>query len=75
MPAAAEPLSAAYGTRSAPAHGSFVGFDPDSGLDVAVVINSSEPAPAPLMAIEIVGAVTNQDVSPPSDPSPLPAAE
>jgi D-alanyl-D-alanine carboxypeptidase len=59
---------------SAPAHGSFVGFDGDSGLSVAVLINSSEPAPAPLMALEVVGAVTNKDVSPPPDPSPLPTA-
>ncbi|HVZ34890.1 MAG TPA: serine hydrolase domain-containing protein [Polyangiaceae bacterium] len=57
---------------SAPAHGSFVGFDPQSGLELAVVANSSEPAPSPLMALEVVGALTGKDVSPPpasADPS------
>lgn len=56
---------------SAPAHGSFVGFEPQSGLALAVVINSDDPAASPLMALETVAAATNQDVSPP-EASPLP---
>jgi D-alanyl-D-alanine carboxypeptidase len=52
---------------TAPAHASFIGFDPDSGLTLAVLINSSEPAPAPLMALEAVAAVTGKDVSPPEE--------
>jgi D-alanyl-D-alanine carboxypeptidase len=60
---------------SAPAHASFVGFDADSGLAVAVVTNSEEPAPPPLMALETLAALTNEDVTPPADSSPLPIAE
>lgn len=59
---------------SAPAHGSFIGFDPDSGLVVTVVINSNEPAPAPLMTLEVAGAITGKDVSPPADSSARSAA-
>jgi D-alanyl-D-alanine carboxypeptidase len=58
---------------SAPAHGSFIGLDPDSGLVITVVINSNEPAPAPVMSLEVAGALTGKDVSPPQDPS-IPSA-
>jgi D-alanyl-D-alanine carboxypeptidase len=58
---------------TAPAHASFVGFDRDSGLVVAVLINAAEPAPPPLMAFDLVGALTGKDVSPPAEPSPATA--
>jgi D-alanyl-D-alanine carboxypeptidase len=59
---------------TAPAHASFVGFDADTGLAVAVTINSSEPAPAPTMALEIIAAVANKDIRPPEDAAALPTA-
>jgi len=58
---------------SAPAHGSFVGFEAQSGLALAVMVNSDDPAAAPLMALEFVGAATGQDVSPPPGASALPS--
>lgn len=59
---------------SAPAHGSFIGLDPDSGLIVTVLINSNEPAPAPVMSLEVAGALTGKDVGPPADPNVSSAA-
>jgi D-alanyl-D-alanine carboxypeptidase len=53
----------------APAHTSFIGLDPDSGLIVAVVTNGNEPAPTALMPFEVVGALTGKDVSLSADPS------
>jgi len=35
-------------------------------------LNSDDPAASPLMALEIVGAATGQDVSPPPQARPLP---
>ena len=58
---------------TAPGHGAFVGFD-DTGLAVTVMVNVSNPASAPLMTLEAVGAITQRDVSPPADPSPPAAA-
>ena len=57
---------------TAPAHGAFVGFD-DTGLAITVMVNVSNPASAPLMALEAVGAISQRDVSPPADAIP-PAA-
>jgi D-alanyl-D-alanine carboxypeptidase len=58
---------------TAPAHASFIGLDPDSGLVVAVMINAAEPAPPPLMTFDLVGALTGKDVSPPADDGPATA--
>jgi D-alanyl-D-alanine carboxypeptidase len=58
---------------TAPAHASFIGLDPDSGLVVTVIINAAEPAPPALMAFDLVGAVTGKDVSPPAGDSPATA--
>jgi D-alanyl-D-alanine carboxypeptidase len=58
---------------TAPAHGAFVGFD-DTGLAITVMVNVSNPASAPLMTLEAVGAITRRDVSPPADTSSPAAA-
>lgn len=58
---------------TAPAHGAFVGFD-DTGLAITVMVNVSNPASAPLMTLEAVGAITQRNVSPPADTSPPAAA-
>ena len=55
------------GTGSA--HGSFVGYDPASRAAVAVQINAANPGPAAVMAVEVLGAVTGKDASPPPMPS------
>lgn len=54
---------------TAPAHGAFVGFA-DTGLAITVMVNVSNPASAPLMTLEAVGAITQRNVSPPAETSP-----
>jgi hypothetical protein len=48
------------------AHSSFIGFEPTSGVAVAVLVDVEDPTSAAFMAFEAVGARTGEDVSPPS---------
>jgi D-alanyl-D-alanine carboxypeptidase len=52
------------------AHASFIGFEPISGVAVAVLINLAEPPPPAFMAFEAVGAITGKDVSAPATQAP-----
>jgi D-alanyl-D-alanine carboxypeptidase len=51
------------------AHSSFIGFDPETRLAVAVTTNDGNPLPPALIAAEAIGLLTDRDVAPPSMPS------
>ena len=42
---------------SGAAHSAFIGFDPESGASVVVMMNSENPGPQAFMAMEAIAAV------------------
>ncbi|MBW2290864.1 MAG: serine hydrolase [Deltaproteobacteria bacterium] len=54
---------------TASAHSSFIGFDPESRVAAAVLTNCDCAEPPPFMTAEIIGELTNRDITPPPMPS------
>lgn len=52
---------------SSDSHASYIGFDPESGAAIALQVNVDNPAATAFTAAELLGALTNLDVSPPQE--------
>lgn len=57
------------------AHSSFVGFEPESGIAIAVLVNVFDAGAAAFLALDSISVLTGKDISPPEASEPSTAAE